>query len=58
MIMLYSIPMPVKWIVLALAVLMYTMIVVFPGRKSWFALGAAVIMLLARAAGKIGRAHV
>ena len=51
-IILYSVyAMLVKWIVLALAILMYAMIVVFPDRKSWFALGAALIMLLARAAG-------
>jgi Na+/H+ antiporter NhaD/arsenite permease-like protein len=37
--------------VLALAVVMYTLIVIFPERKSWSALGAAFLMLLIRAAG-------
>jgi Na+/H+ antiporter NhaD/arsenite permease-like protein len=39
---------PVKWIVLALAVLMYTLIVVFPDRKSWSACGAALLMIVVR----------
>jgi Na+/H+ antiporter NhaD/arsenite permease-like protein len=43
--------MPVKWIVLALAVLMYTLIVIFPDRKSWSAVGAAILMIIIRAAG-------
>ncbi|MDR1428771.1 MAG: citrate transporter [Spirochaetaceae bacterium] len=38
--------MQVKWIVLALAVLMYVCIVIFPSRKSLSALGAAVLVLL------------
>ncbi|GHV85934.1 arsenic transporter [Spirochaetia bacterium] len=41
--------MPVKWIVLGLAVLMYTLIIIFPDRKSWSALGAAVLMIVIRA---------
>lgn len=41
--------MPVKWIVLGLAVLMYALIVTFPDRKSWSALGAALLMILVRA---------
>ncbi|MDR2767983.1 MAG: citrate transporter [Treponema sp.] len=43
--------MPVKWIVLVLAVFMYTLIVIFPDRKSWSAVGAAVLMIIIRAAG-------
>ncbi|MDL2229603.1 citrate transporter [Treponema sp. OttesenSCG-928-L16] len=38
--------MPIKWIVLALAVLMYALIVIFPDKKSFSSLGAAVIMLI------------
>lgn len=38
--------MPVKWIVLALAVLMYVCIVIFPSKKSFSALGAAVLVLI------------
>ncbi|MDR0389170.1 MAG: citrate transporter [Spirochaetaceae bacterium] len=38
--------MPIKWIVLALAVLMYACIVIFPSRKSISALGAAALVLL------------
>ncbi|MDR1178615.1 MAG: citrate transporter [Spirochaetaceae bacterium] len=38
--------MPVKWIVLALAVLMYVCIVIFPSKKSLSALGAAVLVLI------------
>ena len=43
--------MPVKWIVLGVAVIMYILIVIFPERKSWSALGAALIMILIRIAG-------
>ena len=43
--------MPAKWIVLGLAILMYALIVIFPERKSWCALGAAFIMILVRAIG-------
>jgi Na+/H+ antiporter NhaD/arsenite permease-like protein len=35
-----------KWIVLALAVLMYALIVIFPNRKSYSSLGAALIMII------------
>ncbi|MDR2798007.1 MAG: citrate transporter, partial [Treponema sp.] len=35
-----------KWIVLALAVLMYALIVIFPNRKSYSSLGAALLMLI------------
>jgi Na+/H+ antiporter NhaD/arsenite permease-like protein len=38
-----------KWIVLVAAVLMYGFIIVFPERKSWASLGAAVLMLIIRA---------
>jgi Na+/H+ antiporter NhaD/arsenite permease-like protein len=41
----------VKWIVLALAVLMYALIVIFPDKKSWSALGAAVLMIFFRSLG-------
>jgi Na+/H+ antiporter NhaD/arsenite permease-like protein len=37
-----------KWIVLAVAVLMYTLIIMFPHKKSWSALGAAVLLLILR----------
>ncbi|WP_349629696.1 SLC13 family permease [Breznakiella homolactica] len=37
-----------KWIVLALAILMYVLIVIFPGKKSFFSLGAAALMLILR----------
>ncbi|MDR2663407.1 MAG: TRAP transporter large permease subunit [Treponema sp.] len=40
--------MPVKWIVLGLAVLMYALIVIFPDKKSWSALGAALLMIAVR----------
>jgi len=43
--------MSVKWIVLGIALLMYAMIVIFPERKSFSALGAALLMILARAIG-------
>ena len=38
--------MEMKWIVLALAVLMYVLIVVFSSKKSFFTLGAALLLLL------------
>jgi Na+/H+ antiporter NhaD/arsenite permease-like protein len=38
--------MQMKWIVLALAVLMYALIVIFPNRKSYSSLGAALLMIL------------
>ncbi|GHV77563.1 arsenic transporter [Spirochaetia bacterium] len=38
--------MSIKWIVLILAVLMYTLIVIFPGKKSFSSLGAALLMLI------------
>jgi Na+/H+ antiporter NhaD/arsenite permease-like protein len=38
--------MEMKWIVLAVAVLMYGLIVVFPGKKSFSSLGAALLMLI------------
>jgi len=42
-----------KWIVLVAAVLMYGLIIVFPERKSWASLGAAVLMLIIRAISPI-----
>ena len=42
---------PVKWIVLGIAVLMYALIVVFPEKKSWSACGAALLMFVVRAFG-------
>jgi Na+/H+ antiporter NhaD/arsenite permease-like protein len=41
----------VKWIVLTLAVLMYTLVVIFPEKKSWSAIGAALLMILIRSFG-------
>jgi Na+/H+ antiporter NhaD/arsenite permease-like protein len=38
-----------KWIVLALAVIMYSLIVIFPHKKSWTSLGAAILMITVRA---------
>jgi Na+/H+ antiporter NhaD/arsenite permease-like protein len=38
-----------QWVVLGIAVLMYVLIVMFPDRKSWSALGAAVAMTVVRA---------
>jgi Na+/H+ antiporter NhaD/arsenite permease-like protein len=38
--------MPMKWIVLGIAVLMYALIVVFPQKKSLSSLGAALLMLI------------
>jgi len=35
-----------KWIVLALAVLMYLLIVLFPNKKSWSSVGTAAILLI------------
>jgi Na+/H+ antiporter NhaD/arsenite permease-like protein len=35
-----------KWIVLAIAVVMYAFIIIFPGKKSFGALGAALLMLI------------
>jgi Na+/H+ antiporter NhaD/arsenite permease-like protein len=37
-----------KWIVLGIAVLMYTLIIIFPQKKSWSALGAAILLLILR----------
>lgn len=38
-----------KWIILAITVVMYGFIIAFPGRKSWAALSAAALMLILRA---------
>jgi Na+/H+ antiporter NhaD/arsenite permease-like protein len=38
--------MPIKWIVLAIAVLMYAFIVIFPRKKSFSSVGAALLMLI------------
>jgi Na+/H+ antiporter NhaD/arsenite permease-like protein len=38
--------MEMKWIVLAIAVLMYGLIVVFPGKKSFVSLGGALLMVI------------
>jgi Na+/H+ antiporter NhaD/arsenite permease-like protein len=43
--------MPVKWMILALAVLMYALIVIFPDKKSFSALGAAALSLCLGAVG-------
>ena len=41
----------IKWVVLGLGIVMYILVVIFSDRKSWFALGAALLMLLVRSAG-------
>jgi Na+/H+ antiporter NhaD/arsenite permease-like protein len=38
--------MEMKWIVLAIAALMYGLVVVFPGKKSFSSLGAALLMVI------------
>jgi Na+/H+ antiporter NhaD/arsenite permease-like protein len=38
--------MEIKWIVLASAVLMYALIVIFPGKKSFVSLGGALLMVI------------
>ncbi|MDR3144903.1 MAG: citrate transporter [Treponema sp.] len=43
--------MQIKWIVLALAIVMYVLIVIFPGKKSFSALGAAALMIILGAVG-------
>ncbi len=43
--------MEVKWIVLGAAVLMYILIVIFPSKKSFVSLGAALIMVIMGVAG-------
>jgi Na+/H+ antiporter NhaD/arsenite permease-like protein len=35
-----------KWFVLGIAVLMYVLVIAFPGRKSWAALGAALLLTI------------
>ncbi|MDR0456358.1 MAG: citrate transporter [Treponema sp.] len=42
-----------KWMVLGIAVIMYGVIVIFPDRKSFAALGAAFIMLILRAVSPV-----
>jgi Na+/H+ antiporter NhaD/arsenite permease-like protein len=42
-----------QWIVLAIAVLMYLLIVLFPERKSWIALGAALLTILLGVVGPL-----
>lgn len=42
-----------QWIVLALAVLMYILIVIFPERKSWTALGAALLTIMIGVVGPL-----
>jgi Na+/H+ antiporter NhaD/arsenite permease-like protein len=43
--------MSIKWVVLAIAVFMYALIVLFPGKKSFASLGAAAAMLVLRVVG-------
>jgi Na+/H+ antiporter NhaD/arsenite permease-like protein len=43
--------MEMKWIVLAVAVLMYAIIVIFPNKKSFASLGAALVMVILRVVG-------
>jgi Na+/H+ antiporter NhaD/arsenite permease-like protein len=48
-----------KWIVLVIAILMYTLIIIFPNKKSFSALGAAILLMIlgvvspAQAAGEL-----
>ena len=35
-----------KWFVLAVAVLMYTMVIIFQGKKVWFTTAAAIAVVL------------
>jgi Na+/H+ antiporter NhaD/arsenite permease-like protein len=42
-----------KWIVLGIAVFMYTLIIMFPNKKSWSALGAAALLLILRVIGPV-----
>jgi len=35
-----------KWIVLAIAVIMYVFVIVFPKKKAWITLGAGVLVLV------------
>jgi Na+/H+ antiporter NhaD/arsenite permease-like protein len=37
--------METKWVILGITVLMYVLIVIFPGKKSWVSLGAAILLL-------------
>ncbi len=43
--------MQMKWIVLAAAVIMYALIVIFPNKKSFASLGAALVMIILRVVG-------
>jgi Na+/H+ antiporter NhaD/arsenite permease-like protein len=45
--------MQLKWIVLAIAVVMYGLIVMFPNKKSFSALGAAILMIVLGAIGPL-----
>jgi Na+/H+ antiporter NhaD/arsenite permease-like protein len=38
--------MPIKWMVLGIAALMYVLVVIFPGKKSFSSLGAALLMVI------------
>lgn len=38
--------MEMKWIILAVAALMYTLVIVFPNKKAWTSLGAALITVI------------
>ncbi|MDR2701233.1 MAG: citrate transporter [Spirochaetaceae bacterium] len=42
-----------KWIVLGTAVLMYALVILFPARKSWAAMGAALCMVIIGAVGPL-----
>jgi Na+/H+ antiporter NhaD/arsenite permease-like protein len=45
--------MPIKWIVLALAILMYALVVIFPNKKSISVLGAAALMVILGVVGPV-----
>jgi Na+/H+ antiporter NhaD/arsenite permease-like protein len=38
--------MEIKWVILGITVLMYVLIVIFPGKKSWVSIGAAILFLV------------
>jgi len=42
-----------KWLVLGIAVLMYALVILFPERKSWAAMGAALLMVIIGAVGPL-----
>jgi Na+/H+ antiporter NhaD/arsenite permease-like protein len=47
----YYLAMEIKWVVLGIAVLMYAVVVIFPSKKAWATLAAAVLVLVLRVVG-------